>query len=67
MRVMKRIALLILIIFLAGCSKSGDDKRVEMLQEMPTLWESEIVIADANIGILGTFFTNYTNNFDAKY
>jgi hypothetical protein len=64
---MKRIALLILIIFLAGCSKSGDDKRVEMLQEMPTLWESEIVIADANIGILGTFFTNYTNNFDAKY
>ena len=64
---MKRIALLILIIFLAGCSKSGDDKKVEMLQEMPTLWESEIVIADANIGILGTFFTNYTNNFDAKY
>ena len=46
---MKRIALLIFIIFLTGCSKGGDDKRVEILHGMPTLWKSELVIADADM------------------
>ena len=46
---MKRIALLVLIILLTGCSKGEDDKRVVILHGMPTLWESEIVIADVNM------------------
>ncbi len=63
---MKKIILLILIMFFAGCSQGEDEKRVETLHGMPALWESEIVIADAgmpDLKFMAVMFDSYDGSF----
>ena len=59
---MKRIILFLVIVLLTGCGGSEDDKRVEALHAMPPLWESELVIPDANMpdfNHMGVTFDSY--------
>jgi hypothetical protein len=53
--VMKKIGLYTLILILAGCGLNEEGKRVKALQEMPVLWESEILLANADMPDLDIF------------
>ena len=67
---MKRIALLVLIVFLVGCGKGEDDKRVEILHGMPVLWESELVIADVgmpDLKIMVVMFDSYDGSLAESF
>jgi len=59
---MKWLKLLLALVFIAGCGKSEDDKRIEALNAMNALWESELVVADSNtpdMDFLGVMFDSY--------